>query len=231
MGAVYWGFTLYFGRSEDAMRFKEKFAKAIGPFTPDSKPLKKTRGSYSVHLKVPGSEQGGVAYHITTGPSDSELNLITDMSDGVTEVDLLDDVMLAIAQKLGPTCALSIIETHDTANEHAAIFYRNPYFFLMEPPGTSSSESIENFLEDEMTLQKISEFKRILPLEELIAILRQHCKQVFVGERGVGILKGNYSSEEACVYPHYFLRQLVRSRGVSLDEGFAEKYAREFGIK
>lgn len=238
MGAS-WGFELYFESGISKLSLKKRFLKAIAPHKLHGESLKSPEGFEGIWLKRPDSEYGGANYGLSVTTSAltlSSLTLSTDMTIDAVEMDILDKVLLHVAQKLDPLFSFSSLETRYTANESGAMYYRNPYFFAMEPPGADSHQYIAEFLEDRNILQKVAEIQRVLPLEELIELLKKYCKVVVHGKNGVGILKRDYEGKDFAayatyVYPHYFLRQLVRSRGVQLDEGLAEKYAKEFGIK
>ncbi len=229
MGGTYWGFELHFSRSKKETLERE-FIKALTPFAEIRSPTT-DKPYYDIWLKVPG---GGALYSLNT--TATRVTLITDMSIKGPEIILLDDVMLAVAQQLNPLRAISIMETLGTINELTAIYYSDPYYFLLEPPSTDPSDirtGLKRLLQGFKEKKKLAEIKKILPLEELVEVLQKHCEKVVFGQNGgVGILKGSSAKANATyVFPHYFLRQLVRQRGVALKEGFAEKYAMKLGIK
>lgn len=228
MGAVYWGFKLYFDESIGSREIEKEFVELLAKHTHDGKPPEKVEGKfYEIWLKLP-SGTNSANYSLRVAPF--ELSLWTDMTISGEEVTLLDNIMFAIAKEMEPICACSNIEAHDTVNE-GSIYYSDPYFLVLEPPAPGSHVSIEEFLIDERALQKISEIKKVLPNKELLQIIKKYSKEIIIGKHGIGIVKLDCSYQEAYVYPHYFLRKLVRSRGVELEEGYAEKYAKELGIE
>ena len=117
-----------------------------------------------------------------------------------------------------------------TINE-LGMYYRNPYFYFLEPP--VDFIKLHAFFENSAVLQKLSELRKAISPDELIETLKQHCEQVVRGQNGIGISKDSHGKGygESYVFPHYFLRKLARSRGVQLEEGYAEKYAEKLGIR
>lgn len=111
-----------------------------------------------------------------------------------------------------------------------AEYYRNPYFFGMEPsfgPDMDYGKFDLSFLNDSGIAAKLAEFERALPRGELVELLRKHSAQVVESsDGGVGVVKGWLYS----AHPRYFVREELRARGVSIPDGVAELEARKYNI-
>lgn len=230
MGA-YWGFELHFAKVHDKGILKKRFLEAISPYVLYDKSEKSPSGVLGIWLKRPDSEYGGANYSLNV--DDSRIVLITDMTIDATEMGLLDEVMLKVSQQLNPVVAVSCLEgALGTINELSAMYYSDPYYFALEPPGNYRPvirQTLEQFLRDNKIKKKLAEIKKVLPLKELVEILRRYSEKVVLGQNGgIGILKGAAANgpNATYVFPHYFLRQVIRSRGIQLEGGFAEKYAK-----
>lgn len=110
--------------------------------------------------------------------------------------------------------------------------YRNPYFFCLEPEKKEYGyDPADNFIQDKAMLDKISEVRKVLSIDELVTLLRKHCSKVGIGpDGGVTVLKG-YGETKPAVALRYFISQELLKRGVNITEGSAAMYAKELGIK
>lgn len=117
--------------------------------------------------------------------------------------------------------------------------YRDPYFFCLDPRQSLENQRqntvrhiADEFIYDKDALNKIAEIRKVLSLDELVNLLRKNCKKVAIGPKGgVTVWKGEEGDTASAVSLRYFLAQEVRRRGVHLEEGSAEQYAKELGIK
>ncbi|MBI3036911.1 hypothetical protein HYY73_04135 [Candidatus Woesearchaeota archaeon] len=146
------------------------------------------------------------------------------------------DFCFDVCRKIDPLYGLADngITVYDYGPAWSAVeHYRNPYFFCLEPPKAEYGyDPADDFIHNETMLSKISEIRRVLSLDELLTLLRTHCKKVAVGDKGgVTVWKDEKGDTESAVGLRYFLAQEVRRRGIHLEEGSAEKYARELGVK
>ncbi len=99
-------------------------------------------------------------------------------------------------------------------------YYSEPYFFCLEPVVERGDKGDDvGFLFDEKTHQKIEEIKKVMPRDELLALLEKHSKKLVLGKCGAGIIKEvGYDA----YYPRYFVRKAVREKNINLPEGFTE---------
>ncbi|MBI2142203.1 hypothetical protein HYU15_01785 [Candidatus Woesearchaeota archaeon] len=107
--------------------------------------------------------------------------------------------------------------------------HRNPYFFCLEPLD-DHPDYTAGFFCDEVLLRKVSEIAKVLPKDELIELLRTCCERVGVGHYGgVTVMKGvdDFLIERV----RFIMPREVRKRGVDLEEGRIEKYAKEAEMK
>jgi hypothetical protein len=86
--------------------------------------------------------------------------------------------------------------------------------------------------------KEIDKIKGVMEPDEIKKFVKKyHGPFKLIEGTGIGLIKSNdcsYSSDEVkkrYVYPRYFIRKELRKRGLKLEDGLAEKYAKELGIK
>ena len=114
--------------------------------------------------------------------------------------------------------------------------YRNPYLLCLEPlpdkNGYDATSLYKDFINNPTTLAKISEIKRVLPLKELIKLLNKHCNKASIGKNdGITVLKKVEDGNRDFVSLRFYLAKEIRKRGVALEEGTAEEWAKKIVIR
>ncbi len=154
-------------------------------------------------------------------------------ADYVPNVKFFIDLFFSTCKSLKPAFACAIeggLEPQERPCFDYAEYYNNPYFFCVEPSlGPSYSDYDVSFLNDKTVLAKLAEIKKVMSRSELLSLIQKHSKELTVNNgAGVGVLKDIGSDP---VHPRYFIRKELRKRGVKLEDGYAEKYARERGLE
>jgi hypothetical protein len=236
----------------------KRFLKLIKPHcTPPSKPKYYKEGSFEgyseiyVNMYYKDGVMRGLYFSLNFQRNEdtgnrATLSFTTDFSIAASKEnsEILYNIFLEVAAKLDPVFGSDINATDLTGPcEFPVEYYENPYFFCVEPKLRKisieerdrlrvGSTLLHDFLHNKDLESKLEEIKRVMGREELVALLKKYCRKVVLGEHGVGILKNmTEGHREFYVYPRYFIRKELRKRGVHLDEGLAEKYAKELGIK
>lgn len=109
-------------------------------------------------------------------------------------------------------------EVTENLSETLFEYYNEPYYFCFE------LKARYLFL-DELK-EEINKIKKILPKKELIEIIKNNAKKVFLTEKGIGILK-TYSDPDE----RELIQKELRKRGIPLEKGEAEKYAKRLGLE
>lgn len=144
------------------------------------------------------------------------------------DVPIFFDMCFDLCRNIDPVYATggNGIEVWDYGPAWSSIeHYRNPYFFCIEPP-KSRCYVPPDFLFNENMLKKVAEISKVLSRNELLILLQVHCKKVAIGPKmGVSVFKG-YTTNDAIAL-RYYLSKEVRKRGIQLEEGDAEQFAKK----
>ena len=112
-------------------------------------------------------------------------------------------------------------------------YYRDPYFFCVDPV---KSEDRFFHLKGNQIQLTISKAKKLISKGELLSLIKKHSVDSFETlSGGFGCLKIESELKQGMgasfVYPRYFIRKELKKRGLKIEDGLPEKYARELGIK
>ncbi len=167
-------------------------------------------------------------------PKDPESGQITFIfGKKVFTADMIDEIMFTpqfeeILKKiiklknLKMACALSK-EVTENISEALFEYYSDPYYFCFE---LKARYLFLDELKDE-----INKIKKVLPKKELTELIKKNARKPILIGKGIGILKTKYGAYEEPVYPRYFIRKELRKRGMQIEEGKAEEYAKRLGLE
>ena len=88
---------------------------------------------------------------------------------------------------------------------------------------------------DQMPLE-IKKAQKLIEKKELLSLIKKNTFASFETKSGgVGCWKIENEAKRGInsffVYPRYFIRKELRKRGLKIEDGLPEKYAKEIGIK
>lgn len=236
----------------------EKVRSVFKSFNPH-KPIPKSPeviDSFGVKMFNEDSEELYVNFDIRV--HNDQIWFTTDTPSALTahskNTTILMDLFFDLASKLDPLYATDVYvgDISDRLSRIALLeieyeYYREPYFFCLEP--ARGEPYHHDFLKDRESLKKIEEIKKVLPRSGLVDILKQHATRVVIGKEGVGVKKpeGRHGIKaedvglregldtiifaDPIIYPRYFVRKVVRAKGVDLPQGITERCAKKLGIK
>lgn len=207
---------------------------------------KETEYGVEVLMKHKEAEDSALPFYLLAAPDAirgiSGLYFYTDsMSDSYpSEQELFYDIFLTVCKELKPIFGSAQSTEWGTDRESTrpctdqAEYYQNPYLFCVEPPlsdyyfnDSSYINAFYDFLHSNELTTKLVEIERVVSRSELVGIIQQHVGEMIESDDGgIGVLKNNVQA----VYPRYFIRQELRRRGIQIEEGLAEQYAKEFKV-
>jgi len=139
-------------------------------------------------------------------------------------INILFKVIPEIISLIEPTSAVLLTsEMSDYPMDGIFEYHKDLYKFLMVKE------------EDVTLLDKAPSLIKPSELYELIVKNRGDFK--IIESKGIGLIKAKsdfWTSEEEkkfYVYPRYFIRKELKKRGLKIEDGLPEKYAKELGIK
>jgi hypothetical protein len=106
--------------------------------------------------------------------------------------------------------------------------HRNAYFFCLD---TKRDDGIpEEVIRSGKARKKVEEIEKKLSFDRLTKLLEIYSKKVSISpNRGVTIFKGDSTMDAVAL--RYYLVNEVRKKGIDLEVGSAEEYAKVLGIK
>lgn len=159
------------------------------------------------------------------------------------DILLFYEIFFEACKYFGPTLAYAD-ETKDDERPCMdwAEYYKDPFLFCLEPPLFISGEKkddldrfFNDFIRNKNVIAKLNEIKKVMSRDKLIDLIKKYSGQIkysgkFVesDDGGVGILKNDYPQ---AAYPRYFIRRELRKRGIQLEDGLAEKYAKKLKME
>lgn len=144
---------------------------------------------------------------------------------------VMRNIFLSLASILEPIVGFEIRDSVLTDAESEYEYFRDSFMFCANPwlKGMPLSRRFE-FMTDSSFLNEVALAKKTISKQDLVKIIRKHCKKTVAGKLGIGIYKGKYDDHECSVVPRFFIREELRRRGVNLKEGFVEAYVKKFGL-
>ena len=127
-----------------------------------------------------------------------------------------------------------------------AEYCKEPYLFCFEPPlfphilifgynDQRVDKLFTDFIRNKDVIAKLEEIKEVMSRDELTDFIKKYSGQIKYSGKivesddgGIGILKNEYPQ---AAYPRYFIRRELRKRGIKLEEGLAEKYAKKLKME
>lgn len=150
-------------------------------------------------------------------------------------VELFYDIFFTACKELKPvfgTADETIYDKRPCMDQ--CEYYQDPYLFCLEPPlfnyyNFDEVKYVNEFFHNGKLFSKLNEIKRVMSRDELVGIIKKYSKKMIESDDGgIGIFKNEYPQ---AAYPRYFIRRELRKRGIQVEDGLAEQYAKELGVE
>jgi hypothetical protein len=161
--------------------------------------------------------------------------VIEDYQHGINQskkrLDFIKKMLADIVQETDPKFAFNGIPGDSKICSSSFEYYHNPYFFCVMPEagrvkGTETDSF--DFLRNKKLLSRLNGYRKLLPEDELLSILKKNSEKLLKGENGAGVFKRNwyelFYSWRNWSEPRYFVREELRRRGAKIGIDLPEKY-------